>query len=126
MWRDNRKVLWQSAAVKLPNAEKAIVEREKVADYLLNAAHPDNGGKAAFFEGLGFRRAQSETLAKALRELARQAEVRQTATSPHGRKYVIVGQIKSLTGKAADVQTIWIVDKGVDVARLVTAYPRNA
>jgi hypothetical protein len=29
--RDNRKVLWQCAAVKLPNAEKAIVEREKVA-----------------------------------------------------------------------------------------------
>jgi hypothetical protein len=39
--RDNRKVLWQCAAVKLPNAEKAIVEREKVGDYLLNAAHPE-------------------------------------------------------------------------------------
>ena len=27
--------------------------------------------------------------------------------------------------KAASVQTIWIVDKGSDVARLVTAYPRK-
>jgi len=64
--RDNRKVLWQCAAVKLPNAEKAIAEHEKVADYLLNAAHPDNGGKAAFFEGLGFCHAEPETLATAL------------------------------------------------------------
>ena len=40
--------------MKLPNAEKAVVEREKLADYLLNAAHPDNGGKAAFFEGSDF------------------------------------------------------------------------
>ena len=46
---------WQIAEVNLPNAHKAIVERDKIADYLLNAAHPDNGGKAAFFESLGFR-----------------------------------------------------------------------
>ena len=38
----------------------------------------------------------------------------------------MVGRIKSPVGKAADVQTIWIVDKGVDVARLVTAYPHKA
>ncbi len=112
--------------LKLPNAERAVVEHEKVADYLLNASHPDNGGKAAFFEELGFRRAEWQILGKALRELARQAEVAQTTASPHGQKYVIVGQIKSPIGKAADVQTIWIVDKGWDVARLVTAYPHNA
>jgi hypothetical protein len=123
--QDNCKALWQCAAVKLPNAEKAVAEREKVTNYLLNAAHPDNGGKAAFFEELGFRRAAPETLAKALQKLALRAEVTQTATSPHGRKYVMVGQIKSPVGKVAHVQTIWIVDNGVDVARLVTAYPHK-
>ena len=40
--------------MKLSNAHLAIVEQEKVTDYLLNAAHPDNGGKAAFFQRLGF------------------------------------------------------------------------
>jgi hypothetical protein len=96
--RDNNSVLWQCAAVKLPNADKAVVERDKVADYLLNAAHPDNGGKAAFFEGLGFRRSESETLVKALKKLAHQAEITESATSPHGEKYVIVGQVESPTG----------------------------
>jgi hypothetical protein len=36
--------------VKLRNAHLAIVERSKIVDYLLNSAHPDNGGKALFFE----------------------------------------------------------------------------
>jgi hypothetical protein len=112
--------------MKLPNAEKAVVEREKIEDYLLNAAHPDNGGKAAFFEGLGFRRDQWETLATALRMVAALAETAQIMDSPHGRKYVILGMIQSPGGKSAIVQTIWIVDTGLAVARLVTAYPRNA
>lgn len=41
--------------MKIPNAESAFVTQEKIRDYLLNAAHPDNGGKAAFFVALGFR-----------------------------------------------------------------------
>ena len=42
--------------MKLPNAEQAIVEQAKIVDYLLNPAHPDNGGKVAFFLSLGFNR----------------------------------------------------------------------
>jgi hypothetical protein len=42
--------------MKLPNSGSTIIEREKVTDYLLNPAHPDNGGKAAFFLLLGFNR----------------------------------------------------------------------
>ena len=112
--------------MKLPNAEKVAVKREKIADYLLNSAHPDNGGKAAFFEKLGFRRREWKTLAKALQTLAVQTEVTTSTESPHGRKYVIVGRVESPAGHAAVVQTIWIVDKGQDVARLVTAYPHKA
>ena len=111
--------------MKLPNTDKLVVEREKVADYLLNPAHPDNGGKAEFFGRMGFRREEWETLAAALRTLAQTADVASSAESPHGRKYVIVGRIESPDGKAAQVQTIWIVDKGLEVARLVTAYPRK-
>lgn len=40
--------------MKLPNAHLAIVDEETIVDYLLNPAHPDNGGKAKFFLGLGF------------------------------------------------------------------------
>ena len=111
--------------MKLPNANKSVMEREKIADYLLNPAHPDNGGKAAFFQGLGFHRDQWEMLATAMLALASKAEVTQSMKSPHGQKYIVIGRIESPTGQSALVQTIWIVDKGWDVARLVTAYPRK-
>ena len=111
--------------MKLPNADKAIVEREKVDDYLLDSTHPDNGGKAQFFERLGFRRGEWKILADAFLALAHKAEVADSMKSPHGQKYVMVGRIESPNGKTVSVQTVWIVDKGSDVARLVTAYPRK-
>ena len=64
-------------------------------------------------------------MAAALRTLAQTADVASQAESPHGRKYVIVGRIESPVGKPVAVKTIWIVDKGLDAARLVTAYPRK-
>jgi len=61
--------------MKLPNAERAIVEREKIVDYLLNPAHPDNGGKAQFFLSLGFRVNEWQAFASALTQFANTTEV---------------------------------------------------
>jgi hypothetical protein len=36
----------QYSVVQLRNARLAVVERHKLLKYLLNASHPDNGGKA--------------------------------------------------------------------------------
>jgi hypothetical protein len=112
--------------MKLPNANKAAVDREKIADYLLNPAHPDNGGKAEFFTQLGFHRDRWEILATALKLLVVSSEVVFVSESPHGKKYIVAGRIQSPGGKSPLVQTIWIVDKNRDAARLVTAYPRKA
>lgn len=49
-----------SGNVKFRNAHLAVVDRGKVLDYLLNEAHPDNGGKARFFVLLGFSRDDPE------------------------------------------------------------------
>lgn len=55
--------------MKLPNADLALVEREKIIRYLLNAQHPDNGGKAVFFSNLGFHADDCEVMAFARRSL---------------------------------------------------------
>jgi hypothetical protein len=112
--------------MKLPNANQAAVGRGKIADYLLNPIHPDNGGKADFFTQLGFHRERWEVLAAALKALAVSAEVTGASETPHGKKYVITGRIQSPGGKSPLVQSIWIVDKNRNTARLVTAYPRKA
>lgn len=109
----------------LPNAQLALVKRGKVVEYLLNPAHPDNGGKAPFFVVLGFRREDWETLATALRRLAFSFPVSQSMETIHGKKYIIDGAIETPSGKRPIVRTVWIIDKGEDVPRLVTAYPHE-
>ena len=109
--------------MKLPNGSLATVDERKVADYLLNSTHPDNGGKAAFFRALGYSVQSTASLRLALLELAREGNVVHHVESVHGRKYVVDGVIKAPAGKSAMVRTVWIVDTGDTVPRLVTAYP---
>jgi hypothetical protein len=52
--------------MNLPNGEHAVVEPDKVKDYLLDVAHPDGFGKAAFFTAMGFQREALEALAPSL------------------------------------------------------------
>ena len=110
--------------MRIPNADAAVVERRKVTGYLLNAAHPDNGGKAAFFAALGFEVASADRLIDALLTVAR-GEITEQAGSPHGDKYVVDGVLSSPSGKRGLIRTVWIVERGKTTPRLVTAYPRE-
>ena len=111
--------------MKLPNGELAVVDLGKVADYLLNAAHPDNGGKARFFTALGFSTGEADQLAAALRAVALDGDVLTREQSAHGTKYVVVGSLLSPSGRRPMVRTVWIVDQGQEFPRLVTAYPHE-
>jgi hypothetical protein len=107
--------------MNLPDRESAIIEQDKLVNYLLNGAHPDNGGKAAFFQSLGFNRENWSALAEALRKLTEANEVAECLESSHGTKYILDGWIES--SERAKVRTVWIIDKGQSSPRLVTAYP---
>jgi hypothetical protein len=109
--------------MKLPSAHLAIVDREKITEYLLNPAHPDNGGKATFFQIHGFESGEWSALAAALRGLAAAGEVTKSLESSHGNKYIVDGRIDTPSGKSPMVRTVWIVDRGLLAPRLVTAYP---
>lgn len=109
----------------LPNKDHALVERDKVRDYLLNLAHPDGLGKAEFFTAMGFSRETWQVLADALRQVAVDSPVIKSMTSVHGHKYIVDGLLQTPSGRAAMVRTIWIVDTGRDTPRLITAYPRE-
>jgi hypothetical protein len=77
--------------VKLRNAHLAVIDGGKVLDYLLNEAHPDNGGKARFFGLLGYSQEDPERLVKALRDVGEHGDVVSSAESVHGEKYVVDG-----------------------------------
>jgi hypothetical protein len=109
--------------MKLQNAQKSVVDAGKITEYLLNPEHPDNGGKARFFTMLGFSRDEPGDLVAALEKLAGAGSVVNRVDTIHGVKYIVDGRIVSPTGRSAPVRTVWIVDRGSDSPRLVTAYP---
>jgi hypothetical protein len=111
--------------MKLPNAQSALVPSEKITNYLLDAAHPDNHGKARFFAALGFTADKWEVLAQAFRKHAQSSDVAEHLESPHGLKYVINGPIETPLGRTVAVRTVWIIDRGRNCPRLVTAYPAD-
>lgn len=109
--------------MKLPNAELASVEREKIVDYLLNPAHRYGASKAAFFAAFGFEPAAWETLATALREHGLKHDVVREKPTPFGPRYEVEGELPAPDGRRPRVRTVWQMDHGQIAPRLITAYP---
>jgi len=112
-----------SPAVTLPNASNAFVERTKLTDYLLAFDHPEGAGKAELFTRFGFLAADWEILAQALVVHARTHPVSSTSATKYGAKYRIDGPISCPDGRSPSIRTVWIIDAGTDIPRLVTAHP---
>lgn len=109
----------------LPNAHLAVIEERKVTHYLLNGTHPDNGGKARFFYGLGFSVEDVGSFITAMRQVAEAGEVVERIESAYGEKFIVDGALPAQAGhsSARAVRTVWIIERGESVPRLVTAYP---
>ncbi len=107
--------------MKLPNHKKLIVEKSKITDYLLS--EEKSGGKSAFYMAFGFEREDWLTLKEALLQHASSHEITHSSETLHGIKYIIEGEMQTPDGRSPQVRSVWIVDTGKDVPRLVTAYP---
>jgi hypothetical protein len=109
--------------VNLPNAEDALVEQSKIADYLLAFDHPEGASKAEFFGSFGFTAGEWQALAHALVDHARANRVSSVVRSRFGTKYRIDGMIRCPDGRTPSIRAIWIIDEGKQKPRLVTAHP---
>ena len=107
----------------LPNADRAVVDDEKVYGYLLSPSHPVGRFKAAFFRSFGFSVERWELLRDALLEHGRRGPCEQGEASAFGQKYEVCDILVGPTGRSALLMTIWIVRADEDFPRLVTAYP---
>lgn len=106
----------------IPDAELAIVGRDKVHGYLLNLEHPDGGAKAVWFHGLGYEREDWHLLADDLLAIARTCDHYRTEQSPYGVKYKVSGVVGRPGYRPGRVLAVWIVEPD-EAPRLVTAYP---
>jgi hypothetical protein len=110
--------------VKLPNAERVVIDARKVRAYLLSRSHPIGRFKAAYFARAGFEASNWVDLVSQLRELAVRGEVVLGAATEYGQKYLISGILKGPRGVSLEVTAVWLVPTAGDTARLVTVYPR--
>ena len=110
--------------MKLPNAERAIVDERKVREYLLSKSHPIGRFKAAFLARAGFDASNWVDLSDALLDLARSGEAILGETNEYGQKYVISGILEGPSGSLLQVTTVWILPTPDALPRLVTVFPR--
>jgi hypothetical protein len=109
--------------LRIPNADMAIIPVEKLRGYLLSPAHPGGGSKAKFFANLGYTEVSWVTLEADLRAQHLSLEADEVPPTEHGRKFTITGPLAGPVGKSAVVISVWMIDRGEDVPRFLTAYP---
>lgn len=109
--------------MRLPNAERARVEREKITGYLLSTISPRGRSKAVFFLSFGFSEDHWQSFAEALRLQGINHEVVKVVETVHGSRYHVEGILETPDGRSPQVRTVWQTDAGSDYPRLITAYP---
>ena len=81
--RYNRKIV----KMRLPNAENALIEKEKITEYLLNHTHRYGASKARFLASFGFYVGDWQVLAYALHEHGIRNVVTRVRDTAFGARY---------------------------------------
>jgi len=108
--------------MKLPNADRAVVEVKKLRDYCLSTTHPRGRHKACVFvSALGFTANDSEELREAILSAITTEEAILTERDEYGQRYVVDFTMKR-QDKEAVIRSSWIVRSGEDYPRLTSCY----
>ncbi len=78
--------------------------------------------KARFFKGLGFESTNAPEVRAAFLALAAAGEVSGTTQTPFGTKYTVDGYVQGPVA-AAQIRTVWIIEREGSRPRFVTARP---
>lgn len=108
----------------LPDApEEVNVQASKIADYLLNPDHEENGGKAKFFENhLGITKPDWAYLLHQIVDALGHVTYENVRIDAYGIRFTASLPITGKSGETATIETGWIVRPG-ERASFVTAYP---
>ena len=108
--------------MKIPGAQRAILDPAKVRDYLLAPDHRVGSAKARFFAQFGFDQRNWAVLQDELYGFVKQ-EAQLGGATRFGQKYVVPGTIQGPSGRVVHLVVVWIILNGEDFPRFVTAYP---
>ncbi|NIR49292.1 hypothetical protein GWO43_12400 [candidate division KSB1 bacterium] len=106
--------------MKLPNADRAVVDIRKLRDYCLNPIHDEGKHKARLFErALGMTANDSEKLREILLTKIKTGDAQLGRRDEYGQRYT-VDFILEWQGKQAKIRSGWIVEHGSDIPRLTS------
>ena len=109
--------------MKIPNAEHAIVDIRKLREYCLNPQNEEGKHKAhQFYVKIGMGVDNAEELRDALLQAVQTANAQLGKNDVYGQRYTIDFTL-NWHGRQATIRSGWIIDRGSEVPRLVTAYP---
>jgi hypothetical protein len=108
--------------MKLPNADRAVVEIEKLRDYCLSSSHPRGRHKArVFITALGIAADDAQELKQAILSAITSEEALPTERDEYGQRFVVDFSMRR-QGKEAVVRSSWIIRSTEDYPRLTSCY----
>lgn len=109
--------------MKLPAGEAAIVDRQKLVDYCLNAEHPRGKHKARVFAtALGFTADNADQLRTLLLAAAAAGDAHPAASDRYGDRYVLDSHMAGPNGATTVVRSLWIIRRGETAPRLTSCF----
>lgn len=104
--------------MKIPNADRAVVDIVKLRDYCLNKRHPRGKHKAWLFESiLGLTDVDAKELQDTLLEVVRTHSAVEGKHDQYGKRYVI-----DFTMIKTTVRSSWIMRSSEDFPCLTSCY----
>ena len=108
--------------MRIPNAERAVVDPAKLSRYCLNSDHPRGRHKARVFAAaLGFTAADAEELRDLLLVAVQGDEAVPAGRDEYGERYAVDFEVSGRAGTAS-VRSSWVVLTNEDFPRFVTCY----
>jgi hypothetical protein len=107
----------------VPQADRAVVPREKLEGYLLNLGHEVGRHKARVFgAALGIHQGDWQHLRDQIIDGILDASVSAVRETPWGRLYEAVIPVEGLNGQTRRVMTVWLLASPDERPRFVTGY----
>ena len=108
--------------MKLPNAENAVVDIDKLRSYCLSTEHFRGKHKARVFKAtLGLTAADAELLQAVLYDTAKSGDAVSTNRDEFGQRYVLDFEMMRIRGWVT-VRSVWIIRSSETFPRLTTCY----
>ncbi len=108
--------------MQLPNRTLAVIAPDKLTNYLLNLRHERGGTKARLLAQFGYTVQDWRRLEADIRR-GLEAEATLMRPTDYGVRYEIRMTLQTPLGEPLTVRTIWQIDAGTEVPRLITLYP---